>query len=533
MMKFEIKAADIRGPWRFDGVRWTSGESSIRPFAHRAIESALIVASDATIVVTREVPLRRSDEVARVVRSEAPSGTLLDEVLAWDLCVQAIVLPADASSVIIANGATATAPLFVTSEPDRVHGSWDVSDLYGVIPWGVDFALAAYSLANLGLPYSHRTVFPGVHQVTERARVSWRVGTDRMLVAYPAPSPQPAARRLKADADVFGSFERLFEAIIRRSVPSIDHPLATELSGGLDSAIATIMSAQAHGSERVRSYGLLLPGERRAAQEDRRREVASMLGIADSCVEPQVPFSLGLQAEDDPAIPWGEYYREAFSALAGAAARDGCSIVVRGIGGDEISELSQAEYRETNRPSARRDARLPSFLTEEARQACSTCRDSLDPAPPGFAAESAYLATAASSFIYLRRGIWPIYPYICREMLAFALSLPVEWRVDRRLQRGYLQRRGLSREVVRPSQPETFLPLRDAIFAPPVADRVRALFERPLLADLGLVDADALGRAFSSSDDQHDSTTRTHLLEAATMETTLRTWRSASSPQGP
>jgi hypothetical protein len=210
--------------------------------------------------------------------------------------------------------------------------------------------------------------------------------------------------------------------------------------------------------------------------------------------------------------------------------------VVRGLGGDEISELAWDEEAQPAPDAAAEtetEADLPDYLTPAAREAAERAGQEAEPASEAFAAESFYRSAAASAPVYLRRGIWPVYPYAVPELVAFCRSLPKEWRADRRLQRSYLERRGFGEAVVRPQPPESFLPLRDRIFAGRPARHIRSMFAAPLLAEHGLVDPGRLSAAFERAATDPHAPGRTRLLEAATMETMLRTWRRASASTGP
>jgi asparagine synthase (glutamine-hydrolysing) len=536
MMSLQIDPSDIAGPWRFEDGAWSSGTSFVRPFEHSAVESLAVETAEATLIVVRENPRPGANGARRQASPDSSSAECLARNVAWPFNVQVLGLARSGRGLAIAAGEAATAPLFLVAEAGRLFGDWDVAKLYPNIRRGrLSFARAAYTLCHLGLPYSRQTLFTGVEQLTERARAQWDPAAGTLDLHYPEAASRPAPRQLKPDADVVGSFETLFAAIVRRAVGDSREALACELSGGLDSGVATLICARALGRDKVRSFGLLLPGEQQRSQAARRDSIVETLGIADRALPAAAPFSRGDLAEADPAIPWGEYYREAFLDLGLEIASAGCSRVVRGIGGDEISELcADEEEPAADAPAGTWPVRpLPDYLTDSARQAAEAAPEAFEWAPQGFAPTSFYQAAAASAPAYLRRGIWPIYPYGTPELIGFCRSLPKEWRIDRNLQRTYIGLAGLPDWVRRPDPPESFHPLRDEMFGGASARHLRSIFAAPILAELGLVDSGRLMAAFERAAADPDSPDRTQLLEAATMETMLRTWRRASEPLGP
>lgn len=523
MLSFDIHRDDIAGPWSSRSGAWTSGASEIRPLPHPALEAASLETIDATLLIVRERQFGPARAATPADAQGLNADTVIARLLDTALNVQIVELPKfGRSGIRVATGRGATAPLFLLGTPERVRAHWDVAALYPALEARVDFAALAYALTHFGLPYSSRTIFPSIRQLTERAEAEWRPGLASIAIRDPEPLRPPAARTLKPGADVHGAFAGLVQDFLRTACPP-GETVATELSGGLDSGVATILLADTIGARLTRSYGLLLPGPRYAAQAERRTEIAARLGIEDVAIDAVAPFCRGSGDRDDPGVPWGEYYREAFFDLSRRIAEDGCRIVVRGIGGDEISELSQAEYRRLGvRAPDASDRVAPMFLTAQAAQACREFEAEAPRAPPSLMAPSFHVGAAASAPVYLRRGIWPIYPYGQPDILTFCLSLPFEWRSDRQLQRSFLKTRGFGDEVVRPSKPETFLPLRDAMFDSPSIEPLRALLRDPLLAQLGLVDRTALAGALDECVARRGGPQATHLLETATMEATLR-----------
>ena len=71
------------------------------------------------------------------------------------------------------------------------------------------------------------------------------------------------------------------------------------------------------------------------------------------------------------------------------------------------------------------------------------------------------------------------------------------------------------------------------MFSGPSARFVAGMFDRPLLAELGLVDGRRLRARFDEACRDPSRPGRTELMEAATMESMLRTWHGCGEPLGP
>jgi asparagine synthase (glutamine-hydrolysing) len=537
MIQLKLLETDLNGEWTFSSGAWRCCESYVRPFDHPSIETFLLENRDHILIVVREAlgGSRAPPNAAPLRETELESTRCA--LLQWPLNVNVLCISKRSRTVTFATGTWASAPVFFTTRPRELHADWDLARLYWLIPLEIDFARASYILCRLGTPYSRRTIFPGVIQSTERSTTAWNSISGELELRYPEAAPRAMPRTLSQSADIHGAFEDLFAATLRRWVQNAPQSLACELSGGLDSAVATIVAAKAFGTSRMQTFGLLLPGDQKTAQQARRNEVIRGVELTDRALDTDelAPFGSGALAEVDPVLPWGEYYREAFGALGDLMVAQNCKVLVRGIGGDEISEtaydgidpFAPAVGANICEPIA-----CPSFLSEKGRSAAQVAAADLDPAPAGPVARSFYEGVSASAPLYMRRGVWPIYPYGTPELVNFCRGLPTEWRCDRRLQRSYLHLNGFSASVVRPDPPESFLQLRDLGLRHSASQYIKTIFEKPRLADLGLVNPKMLMESFERClriPDWHEAA---NLFEAATMETMIRTWESAEGPEG-
>ncbi|MBK1613634.1 hypothetical protein CKO44_09145 [Rubrivivax gelatinosus] len=535
MISFRIEAGDRLLPWTAAAGRWAAGRSWVQPFEHPALECCSLVSPDRLAFIVRE----RGAMTGRLTGLEPQrvDEQAWDEQLAaalqWPLNVSVLTWRTDAAgSVLLRCGGWGTAPVCLAVQRDTLHGHWDPAQLYRFLQGGVDFGRAAYLLARIGAPYSRRTLFPGMQLLTERACADWDPERHGLRIDYPQPMPVAGPRTLRADADVLGSFEALLGASITRWLDPGRDVFATELSGGLDSAVVGLVAAKLSGRP-VRSYGLIVPDETGRVQTRRRQLIVERLGALDSAIDASrhTPFSSPRHEGDDAIVPWGEFYHEAFLALLRRARGHGVHTILTGIGGDEISTLAHDEL-DPRRPAPMAEPALPSYLSDRALQAFrEVAQHGLDCAPNGAAVRSVFEAAQAGTAVYLRAGVWPLYPYATPELVEFCRSLPAEWRRGRRLQREYLARHGLPQEVYRPELPESFIPLLDQAMRRDARKTIEALFQDSLLADAGLVDTPRLLAAYRRYCSGEDLSESDFLLEAVVLELTLRTLQAGTERQ--
>jgi asparagine synthase (glutamine-hydrolysing) len=531
MLTFTIDASSLTLPWFASGSGWTAGHSHVTPYAHPALEAFLLRTDRRSAFVVREkMGGGTTTDLSDIELADQALDAQLIEIQKWPLNIVILVCsPTEQTPIKLYSGGWATAPLCLIAEPGTLRGDWDVARLYPYRRAPVDFGRMAYLLARLGTPYSRTTLFPDIHMLTERASAAWAPGSD-VRIDYPPAIPFTYPRQTVDTADVPAMFEQLLGASIGRWSGRQDQAVAAELSGGLDSAVVAMIASK--GSDvPLRTYGLIVPGETGQIQAARRRAITDLISARDTALDAIrfAPFSQARRAPQDLIVPWGEYYHEAFGALLLQARRDGAHSILTGIGGDEISTLLWSETGPHPDTPADNDA-LPGFLTPQAVQAVLDTSDKLDPAPAGAAESSYFEAAQAGTAVYLRAGIWPLYPYATPELVKFCRSLPVEWRRERRLQRNYLQSAGLPVSVYRPEIPESFTPLIDQTLRQDARELIAGLFGESRLAALGLVDRDALLGAYQRYCNTDYWAESDALLEAAVLELTLRTIENALPP---
>jgi asparagine synthase (glutamine-hydrolysing) len=534
MLRVSLNRAESPGCWRLDGQSWRSAAGCVAPYDHPSLEAFARASSTRTLFVVREKLATRPRESWRPPQpaDEPAIDSLLTSMCRWPLDYVTLEIPVSQGPVVFKAGRWGTAPIYLVSTRRGLEADWDPARLYPYLPQNIDFQRAVLCLVNLGYPYSRRTLFPQMWHLTERATAVWQPETSALEVVYPAALSWPRARRLRPGADVLGAFERVMSRALGRWFDVQREKIAVELSGGLDSTTAAIVAAKMSPFP-VRSYGMIMPDDNGRYQSARRNEVMAAHPMNDVTIQgadflPFAPPSRRLSNGD--VVPWGEYYEELVGALLARMHSDGVRTVVTGMGGDEISTLRESElYTEVEASSVQsveplpdeNNDDLPEFLTARAREAFHDFSN-LDEAPSGHIEASCYESAQAGSPVYLRAGIWPASPYCDPDLVELVRILPFEWRDERRLQREYLRAAGCSDAVTHPAVTESFRPLMVRALRVDAVKPIREIFQTSRLADLGLVDRDALLTSYDAFVATGDAGREDWFMEAVVMETTIR-----------
>jgi len=521
-----IHADDLTGTWHSDTQGWHSERSSIKPYIHSALETFCVAAGHQKAFVVREKVRGAGSNTPLDIHIHADDmKEKVAELLQWPLdYVVLLVSDIPGEPVIMRYGGCSAAAIFLVPDGKFLRFHWDAACLYPFLKQSVDFSRAAYVLRFMGTPISRKTLFPDMKQLTERACARWDTLSGKLDIEYPSAKPHSLARKLSPNADVLGHFDEVLRATIGRWYAN--EPIACELSGGLDSGSVAVAAAKLN-ERPIHTYGLIVPDTLGDEQALRRTDVILQCGATDTPVSALAfaPFCDGGRAPGDAAVPWSEYYHEAFTALLSRAKADGHEAILRGIGGDEIAQAQDGEddealYAPEDEDEVRRE--VPSFITADALEASRSIRGKLDPAPSGIADRTTYEAAVACSTVYLRSGVWPYYPFACADLVEFCRRLPAEWRLGRVLQRRYLETHKLPRRVSYPENPESFLPVMHHALKQQSQAFVESLFAESRLADLGLVSQDTLIASFRRYCTAGYNGEAEYLFEAASLELTLR-----------
>lgn len=462
------------------------GESQITPFSHPALETLLVCTDGQWFATVRERHAKESTDKTNTIThvDRETFGKLYRDCLMWPLDYLVIEGAKQGCRLKLKAGVVGSAPVYFKAEDDRITVSWNFSDFL-TKPLCLDLEVLSHYLA-LHTLYASRQICVGVNLLTERATLHAEPGKVHYRYPLAAADVAPVARMQAEDALAEFS-ELLHQAIAAR--PLASGQIATELSGGMDSATVACAVTALHGP--VASLGILLDGPARTAQVGRRQQLIETLGLLDHTVDMDAfPPSLDLQpVHARLERPYGEYYLEAFEALWGSIQKQERSYLFTGIGGDELfptyigEELrNQSKYQEevvTGRQYAE------ALLTKRAKNTAATLRAFDAPASP--VTVSSLLAHVCQAPYLLQRGIWPVNPLSTPHLIAFCHRLPKDIRGGRDIMRRYLKK-ALNEDVFTPHYTkETFREVLPETIAKN-SKRIAAQLQACALSDLGLVD---------------------------------------------
>lgn len=464
------------------------GESRITPYPHRMLETLFVRTEDQWFVTVRERLASRTLEAAATNRVAGLEefNKLYQECLLWPLDYVMIEAAQEGCRMKVRAGVFGTVPLYFRAFSDRIVLSWDPGDML-VGPLAIDVEMASHRLALHSI-YSARQLTVGVTLLTERA--SLYVEPGKISYRYPSPAEETVPSPLPKGRDALVAFgEHLQRAVSIR--PMGKGLISAELSGGMDSA--TVACALAESNEQIHSLGILLDGDTRQSQEQRRRHIASRLGLRDHTVEMAgYPPSIDVQAKAGqlPRLYW-EYYLEPSKALWDLSREQGCDTLFTGIGGDELFPYYLDETRAGHVEAWRTEAPryVERLLTPRAWSASSSLHNLEAPASPVPA--SVLLAHASRTPDMLRHGLWPINPLSNPHLVTFCHRLPTENRSGREVMRQYLRSR-LGEEIFSHGYvKESFAHVLPNVIAQH-ARAIAAQLRECVLADLGLVQPKAI-----------------------------------------
>jgi len=483
MLKAQIALPDLalKVEW-MDGAL-AMGSSRITPFPHRMLETLVICTEGQWFVAVRERLASRVSDAAVMCRNvDAETFNLLyQECLRWTLDYAMIEVAQEGCRMRVRTGVFGTVPLYVRAFGDRVMLSWDPSDVL-VGPLAIDVEMASHRLALHSI-YTARQICVGVTMLTERALLYMEPG--RISYRYPSPAEEAASSPLPQGREALQAFgKHLQHAVSLR--PMREGHVSTELSGGMDSATVACALTQSHGH--IASLGILLDGDTRPSQEQRRQQIAGRLGLRDHTVEiADYPPNVDVQPTSGqaPRLYW-EYYIEPSRVLWDLSRRHGCDTLFTGIGGDELFpnyfDEEPAAHIEAWQSEAPRY--IEALLTPRAWSAANGLHN-FD-APPSVVSPTALLAHASRAPDILRHGLWPINPLSDPSLVAFCHRLPKEDRQGREVMRQFLGQHLGDGVFPQGYVKESFghvLPNAIALNARAIASQLREC----ALADLGLV----------------------------------------------
>ncbi|WP_435241526.1 asparagine synthase-related protein [Streptomyces cucumeris] len=476
-------------PWTWSNGRWVSGTAWIAPYDHPALETWSLRDSTRVAFQLRE-RIQDRERIAPAdphpVSPRAYNAALAD-AHQWPAAHHLIEIIPDA--VTVTTGGRATAPVYLAVNHGALHADWDITQLRLVIPHQkLDPVEIARSLGLAG-HYSTRTVFESVHLLTERGQGVFRDGM--LTLTAPPACEHDQARELADNAPVVEAYVELLDSVLADHYHAPQHT-AVELSGGMDSSNVALSLARRHGPG-ISAGALLQDGEAGKQQVRRRSAVMHYCGIKEDTTLPAAEY-LPLDprwTSDQRLGPHEEIYMAGHSRLLSAWRNQGILWAATGVGGDEMlslpmpaSERAQMSHRH-----------LPTWFTRRTREAIEDQQHGVPPAPP--ISDSTLRAMACGAPMYLRAGVWPLYPLADPVMWKFGQWLPTQWRRNKHLARARMEHCDVfPREVAHPRLRENFHHVWDASllrFAPSLTRDM--LKHGSVLIDDGYVAPKALAEA--------------------------------------
>jgi asparagine synthase (glutamine-hydrolysing) len=486
MFKADIAWSDLSHipEWKQEAI--VLGGGRIVPYQHAALETLLVRTEGRWFAVIRErrVSVGSGDTIAVETVTAERYNELYRSCLLWPLDYVMIEVALQGRRIKLRAGVLGSAPVYCRVTEERVAVSWDFADFLGRhLP--IDLEVAGHALA-LDDAYSARQMCTGVTLLTERATLYMEPGKIRYQ--YPAAVEAPVSMSLQEGDDATAAFGELLHRVITMR-PMTAKRVATELSGGMDSATVACALAALYGP--VTSLGILLHDDSRQSQIERRRQIVKRLDLRDRTVDiAALPPSLDLQPGARKEYVYMEYYLEAFEALWGAARTLGCDLMLTGLGGDELfmpfyDKTQSSDEVNPKMADSRRYAER--ILTPRGLNAART-RRAFD-APPG--PVPAILAGVCQAPHLLRHGLWPINPLSDPKLVAFCYGLAPKHRHRRETMWQYLRARLGDEVFPRLYTKETF----GQVFPGLIAKQKEAIavqLQECALSDLGLIDRQAV-----------------------------------------
>jgi asparagine synthase (glutamine-hydrolysing) len=430
MLKASIRFEDLNAPVEmFDGG-FLLGDSRIVPFGHRLLRAEALVGPGLRSVIVRErtaLDDRAATDLSHMDDDGVEAALAALETFPLDWLT--VTWAAGGRSVRFACSYWGLAPIYLRGDLEGVEASWSPGDLLRGEGLVLDGVATARFLAGSG-GYGADIVVAGLRRLTAASTVVAEPG--RLTVRYPPASPGVVPADLAAGEDPVTLLLDATAALMEFR-PLRPDRTAVEVSGGMDSAITSLVAARAFGPGLL-SYGAVFEGAMGEAQVGRRALIVETGRMADLAAP---AIRLAPYGETSPrrrpltVWPHDENYPEIFEPMIAFCAASGVDALITGSGGDELYPLYPHER------GARGGADRDSLLTEQGRSLAAWNRDGY---PFAGVLDSAWTAAAARSERLLRYGIWPVYPFHSRLLTQFTFRLPAELRHDRRLHRMSLTR---------------------------------------------------------------------------------------------
>ncbi|MFZ6653948.1 asparagine synthase-related protein [Undibacterium sp. TJN19] len=518
MLSLKIHAPALRQGWHATDGEISCSASWVRALQHPMLESYSLRAPGTSALVVRE---RGPGPAASQVMGREQFAAAIEAACAWPLQTCIALIDHTDGTVRVRQGSWGTAPVFFCEAEWTLHGHWDPLQLYQHLPGlnSLHPGRAARFLHEFDMPYSRHTLFDGLQVTTAGSYARWQGGG--IHIAYPREAAPVSRKPLRPGAEPAQAAVTILDQAIRRWLHD-DVRYASELSGGLDSSLVSIVCQQHRPQWQTYGIHIDAPG-----QQPRRQSLIDRFGFVDHTVELDAHLPLARNSprwQQQVSVPWEEIYDEGVNVMLSLAAQQGVQAMFTGFGGDELCPL----YGDEDPPPPELAALEPAtcvrtqsdFLTLRAVQAMRNTPRA--PAPRAAIDASSLESAALGSAMYLRHGIWPIHPLCTPELNLFCGALPWSWRVGRTIERRMLRELNCTTEVVDSRVNDSFQTALSAGMRDSATAQLAELFDAPLLAQAGLVDSKRLQAQFQGWCEDGSDDEVLPFYSAASLELCLR-----------
>lgn len=271
------------------------------------------------------------------------------------------------------------------------------------------------------------------------------------------------------------------------------------ISGGLDSATLPLYLARKGNSlQAFPAVSLAYPGEFGARQDKKLQTVEAFTGLGIQ----RIPLDTNEPAflrEDTNQGVHGRHFHHLQNPyiytevpMVNFLEQSGVDVLFTGVGGDDIMEntvetLPYLEWGQEAYANRLRRQYSP-YLTQKAAADFAAFAPVSAPVPLPLP-DSIYLATNRMNNAFIEHGIWPVSPFIDRNLYEYCQGLPAHFRENKNILRLFHQSYHLPPDLYAASENEHFGPYLEKML---LDDSFRKLVhdyaEQSITADLGYVD---------------------------------------------
>lgn len=492
------------------------GRNSIRPYESDWLESFAISCGSKTLVVVREASSRGHFNLSGQAKISFVDQFYYDrlkrDVKDWPLGVVFIEIDARVKRIEFFAGAYCPAPLYFLMNENTVEVSWNPKHLLKKNSLNFfDPFFCAEVLEQLD--YGYRTLFTNIFKLPRKGIFVFE--GNNFEIIPPEDEKLFPGRVVEDENELAETFLDFLQKTIERW-PIYGEGVAAELSGGFDSALISLVLKNLRGSEGLLTAGMIFPDKCGAQQISRRQELIEKAGFTDISVQMKeyLPYNDVFSNLYQPLWCPEEIYQYGLRTMLRKLKAKGASAVFCGLGGDELTLLTEGEQSLLRQP--KRTVSSFSLLEEKYLQ-----RSQEKIWPDMEISVSTLIAMEVRNIVFLEEGLWPINPFALQEINQFCRSLPMLWRKDRRIFKEIFKLSGMSASYLNPSLKENFSGTMDMALVEHEKN-LKSLFEAPLLCEAGIVNREKLTQAIKGFYDDGDRSYHKKIVFAAEMEIFLR-----------